>query len=782
MIRKLWLYLCLAALLAATAVPAFADVPAEPAAEGAFSAAEEDAGLSGAEDPAEADDPAEALNPAEAPDPAPAPKDGGDAATEAPKDPNDPESPAAETGLPAGTAGSAEDGDLPADGTSGAAEPAQEGGDLSENSNDLPEDSEDLPADENSGAPADALPEDGSADGTEEETEGGSEDGSAEDAALLGEGEEDPAQDAETLTRNGIPAVSLTIDPEELRKAGESGGNAYLASGGSIRIDVPEGYSSEFGTVDPAACGTELALDYLRGDGEFNGADMKNSYKIKLSAAADLLGMGADKNWVLQSASVDNSLLRSRLVTYMARSLGMEYTPASLPVDLYVNGEYRGSYLLKEEVLIGGNRVAIDPSGTDLTGGYLLTFPSDPESAGGNGITTEKGITFLSADPAFSGGYPDQAAGSQAQRDYLAGYLQKTENAVYGENFRDEDGVPVSDLLDLTSAAKYWWVKEFVEDGMTYNFPETYLYKKKDGKLYLGPVDDTDLCMAGDEPDGDGLCTTRFDWLDELRAKDPEFQEILRSVWSDYDQVLAGITASGGVLDRYADEIRTSWAENAKLWPPDMEETFDGEVERIRRFIDRRRAAVNATIDEMLTRVFCTVTFMDEADNVISTVTLRTGEVLSDEYFPEPPVKEGSTFAHWEADSGEAAEYMTVFSDTIVRPLYSGETTPGSGVIPRLIVLLNPLPEMIPQPPRPVPPLLLKPFPAPPVVMTHVEGAGARTDPVRTGDPARTGLWTLLLILSLTAMTGAALSRKAAGKAGDAAGSAAEEGSRKRTS
>lgn len=55
----------------------------------------------------------------------------------------------------------------------------------------------------------------------------------------------------------------------------------------------------------------------------------------------------------------DGTLLRNRIVGYMGRQLGLDFTPMYTPVDLVVNGQYRGSYTLAHQVRIGKSRVNI---------------------------------------------------------------------------------------------------------------------------------------------------------------------------------------------------------------------------------------------------------------------------------------------------------------------------------------------------------------------------------------------------------------------------------------
>lgn len=88
--------------------------------------------------------------------------------------------------------------------------------------------------------------------------------------------------------------------------------------------------------------------------------DPKHPYKLKLDKKADLLGMGRGKHWVLLANTYDETLLRNWLTSYLGSRLGLDYTPRMEPVDLYVNDEYVGGYVLAPQIRVDGISVAID--------------------------------------------------------------------------------------------------------------------------------------------------------------------------------------------------------------------------------------------------------------------------------------------------------------------------------------------------------------------------------------------------------------------------------------
>lgn len=479
--------------------------------------------------------------------------------------------------------------------------------------------------------------------------------------------EPDAASDGQTEINNGIPVVELSIDPDEYEAMIGSEGHEYRALGASINIYVPQrdgGYTNEFSN-EALSDQTDLPLEYIRGRGNSTWEDNKKPFKFKLEGSTDLLGMGKNKHWVLLANSYDDSLLRNRIAMYMARELGMPYTPKMVPVDFVVNGKYQGSYYLGEQVRIGKNRVAIDELSEkdtkepEVTGGYLLgvnPYNTEPEE---NMFQTSRAVNFKLDTPAFAG----EDAGTPEQRDYITSYLQKTEDAIYGEGMKDADGTPYTDYMDIESAAKYWWVQEFSGNGDAFRTPSTYLYKVRGGKLYWGPAWDFDLAYQTGEQNG-SLNMTGFEWLDHMREYDPEYRKLLRSTWDDVKRITNDLTKAGGVLDQYAQETKASWEMDRKLWKSNEPADFDETIEEMRGIIKGRSDAIAESVDEEIGKVYVTVTFMD-GDEVLKTMQCKIGDLLP-EGTPEIK-KDGEYFVGWEDENGELIEMLSsFFEDTVL--------------------------------------------------------------------------------------------------------------------
>lgn len=83
----------------------------------------------------------------------------------------------------------------------------------------------------------------------------------------------------------------------------------------------------------------------------------KKGYQIKFDKKTAVMGMGKAKKWVLLANAGDDSMMRTQLIYDMASGLDMGYVPTFRYVDLWVDGEYRGTYMLGEKAEIGSSRL-----------------------------------------------------------------------------------------------------------------------------------------------------------------------------------------------------------------------------------------------------------------------------------------------------------------------------------------------------------------------------------------------------------------------------------------
>lgn len=245
--------------------------------------------------------------------------------------------------------------------------------------------------------------------------------------------------------------------------------------------------------------GTNLLVDTetgVRGRGNASWNFEKKPYRLKFSQKRSPLGAPAEaKKWTLLSNHGDKTLMRNILAFEVSRRMGLAYTPFCYPVDVIVNGEYRGCYQLCDQVDVRPNRVDVtemktsDNSGTNLTGGYLIEIDAYAS-------TTEKVYFYSTKGTPVTIKSPDDDKITAQQRQYIENYFNTMEAAVFASNYADATN-GYRKYLDLDSYLRHFIVGEFI--GNTDTYWSVYMYKERgDDRFYVGPVWDCDLAFEND--------------------------------------------------------------------------------------------------------------------------------------------------------------------------------------------------------------------------------------------------------------------------------------------
>ena len=512
------------------------------------------------------------------------------------------------------------------------------------------------------------------------------------------------------FAESSLPVMYFNIDENlgsiaAMNSSGDHSAECY----GSVDLQVPDGFTGDY---DGGAQGSlkNLQLEYIRGRGNSTWTEDKKPYKVKLKDKTNLFGMGANKHWILLANRFDNSLIRNRMTYWLGDQMGLEYTPQCVPVEVVMNGEYYGSYLLCEQIRIGKGRVAIDDLEDDdnaahatelpfISGGYLLSMEPYGDENTANIFQTNQGVNMFIESPAF------EKYDNDTQRQYIIGFVQATENAIFGPGFRDGE-TPYTDLLDIDAAAKYWWIQEFSANGDAYGSGSTFLYKKRDKgekteKLYWGPLWDFDYVAWGDldynvNPPETLDCTST-PWFGRMKT-DPAFNEKQKAYWFGEDGLpglnglITDIVKEGGLLDQYYDQTKVSWKYDREKWGSYDEggyyggyysygqaeseqeregRTYQEEVDQLRNWIIGRQQNVSKNIDK-LTPQTRTVSFV-VGGKVIDTKQVTEGYTI--EEFPKAPVKKGYLFDGWKSEKGEIITgYSEIYEDMVLTASYVKES------------------------------------------------------------------------------------------------------------
>lgn len=360
-------------------------------------------------------------------------------------------------------------------------------------------------------------------------------------------------------------------------------------------------------------------LKQIKGRGNSTWDYPKKPYQIKLADKADLLEAGEEPEatWVLLANYCDETLLHNTLTYALARDFGLAFTPHCAPVDLYYDGEYRGSYLLSEKTEVGGGRVQID----DLEGAIQEANPevedldalatATAQNASGNSYQYVSGLT---APEDCSGGYlleMDFADRARAEKSwfttsagkylvvkspeympqtamaYLSELWQGFEDAVANGSKDPATGRDYTQLMDLESLAKCYLMLELSQDGDAFQ-SSTYFYKPAgEEKFYAGPLWDFDSAYGsyGKESDVTALVAGQTQFGRRLLAI-PSFRAAVQEACRDLHPLVEKAVQTD--LPAFSETIAASRAMDRVLWPESASTPFDAAVEDLRAFVTQR--------------------------------------------------------------------------------------------------------------------------------------------------------------------------------------------------
>jgi len=219
-----------------------------------------------------------------------------------------------------------------------------------------------------------------------------------------------------------------------------------------------------------------------RGNSTWNMA--KKPYKLKFDKKIDLFGNGKAKTWTLIANYCDKSMIRNYIAYSMGELLESDYVTSTQFIELFLNGEYLGVYLVCEQNEVGENRVEIDESYTDVNTGYLLELD---RRAPDEGIEEGKDWFKLNTYYAIKSPEPDDPLYTVEFTNYIMEYLNASYNSILSKNYED-----VKNYIDVDSFAKTYIVHEIM-NMMDVAYSSFYIYKDKDGKLKSGPLWDFDI-------------------------------------------------------------------------------------------------------------------------------------------------------------------------------------------------------------------------------------------------------------------------------------------------
>ena len=354
----------------------------------------------------------------------------------------------------------------------------------------------------------------------------------------------------------------------------------------------------------------------IKGRGNATFSYYKKPYQIKLSAKTEILGMEKSKTWILLAGYTDQSALHNAFGFSMGDALGVPYNIEYRFADLYIDGEYRGLYMLCEKVQVDGSRVDIEDlekanetanegvdietlpivrktSGTlinntivteysyvntmkspaDITGGYLIELDNNYGTREPCYFKTENGNVYVVKGPEYA---------SRSEVEYIAALFADMEEAIYSDTGYNSKGKHFSEYMDVASFASVYTVQELMKNWDAYT-SSMFFYKDADkggvqSKIYCGPLWDLDNTLGNINFNKDYGTDTAYLWAqngefnDVVRTfaknlmKHYDFQKSVEKAYAEAYDFVQNALSKGGWLQENSEKIYSSVMMDRTRW------------------------------------------------------------------------------------------------------------------------------------------------------------------------------------------------------------------------
>ncbi|MBQ5492234.1 MAG: CotH kinase family protein [Treponema sp.] len=384
----------------------------------------------------------------------------------------------------------------------------------------------------------------------------------------------------------------------------------YLTTEDGKKINSKQAWKSAAFNLLGEYCGyTDLTLEavQVKGRGNTSWALPKKSYSIKLEEKTKVLGMKKSKRWVLLANYSDKTLLKNYYASYLGNELyDSVWNPSFVPVHLVVNDQYRGVYLLGEQIKLESNRVNItdiskttEQDGSD--GGFIFEvncWHDEPFN-----FRTEKKVSFSLKDP-------DEV--SEEIQATVQTIVQRAENVLYSRNFTDEQNGWRA-YFDEQSVIDWYMVNEITKNkDANFNTSVYMYYDASDAKIHFGPNWDFDISCGGIRAGGcdesDGFYIKKAAWISRM-FEDPVFVQNVKRTWNEKKDELRNsidvwIPAQAALLHDAADCNFNRWLVfGCQIWPfvegAETRHTYESEVAYLTQWLSERYQFLNAAINAL---------------------------------------------------------------------------------------------------------------------------------------------------------------------------------------
>ena len=369
---------------------------------------------------------------------------------------------------------------------------------------------------------------------------------------------------------SAIPELTITTTDPSIAEIPSK--DYYLE--GTLAVNGRGGYEDYTGKTE------------VKGRGNSTWGYPKKPYRLKLNKKAEICGLGKAKNYVLLANHLDPTLMLNSVAFKIGRLLELPFTNHAIPVDVVLNGIYKGSYLLTEQIEVKENRVDLDENNSVM---WELDSYWDDEP---KFKSTAFNLPVMVKDPDLT---TEQF--EYWKKDFNAFTTQFAKEPLEGNSYVD--------MIDIESVAKYLITFNLVHN-MEINHPKSvFLHKEGNGKYVMGPIWDFDWAYDYEGTSNhfgryntplfsssmNGVGTAFFQrFLQDSRVK-----AIYKRTWQDFKN--NKLDALLQYVDDYAVMLKPSVERNSELW--ENTRSFDTKVKELKTWLRNRADYIDSEVSKL---------------------------------------------------------------------------------------------------------------------------------------------------------------------------------------
>ena len=298
--------------------------------------------------------------------------------------------------------------------------------------------------------------------------------------------------------------------------------------------------------------------DLIRGRGNDswnNPNSHKKSYRIRFNSKTSLFGYTAQRNWVLIAQYRDPTLLFNVVAFELGDRFNIPFNHTFDFVELYLNGDYKGNYMLTWHNQVNPGRVNID----DLEGWFIEMdgyYDEDPKFR-----TTKYELPVMIKSPEAPTGNLEDI--NNPFYNFVKREVNNLTDAVASPDF-PESGY--RNMINMRTFIDFMMIQEIV-DNLDFQHPmSTYLYKDKGGLINMGPLWDFDCGYGYDYNYVHFNYANRRMNMNDFFKKlfdDPVFLVKYKERWNEK---YGDIVSIPNFMDEMAGKLKKSAEQNFQTW------------------------------------------------------------------------------------------------------------------------------------------------------------------------------------------------------------------------